>query len=474
MDTVIQIIEVLAVIAASILVVIGYFIFQGYLYRHKRQWAELHFYEKKIEVLDAASANGASIKVHGEDFEIIQVPLHIPRTTTVSMESVAELPKLIVAPQVQIPVAPPYRTIAHLMTPDHIILTYTAQGPIYGEVSDLLSMALVGKPKRGKTTALLYYLCILLQAGAEVWIWDPHGEMHQLSYGLNYYDGLDDIAFKSVDLLHHELDARQMIYKTQNKRVKHPLVLLVDEMPVITDWERAQIKIRAQQKMREPMPSPYSVMKRFTLEARKWNCYVFISGQSLPADVLPTLTRDNLSSRLVLECSKDHARMIGLEKDAIDTLLPYLKGAERGTHIADFSSWSKPELADIPYTEIDDLQRIIDQRGNQGKRGNVWGWPVEPNGDIPYVHQSVNPRRYAQDESQHTVTGSLVTEMEQPVESFPDMGDIPKEERIQIVTIAKTHMSIYGKVKRNEIPSLMGKNNRYYSIVKQVLDEEKM
>jgi len=256
----------------------------------------------------------------------------------------------------QLPAAPPFRSIAHLMTSESIILTYTSAGPVYGEVSDLLSMALVGKPKRGKTTALLYYLCILLLAHAEVWVWDPHGEMSELAYGLNYFDRLEDIA-KSVPYLEKQLNERDALYKA-TKQVKHPLVLLVDELPVIAEWERTQ------RKLKHEVPSPYYIMKRFTLEARKWNGYVFISGQSLPAEVLPTLTRDNLSSRLVLECSKDHARMIGLDKTAIDTMLPLLKGAERGTHIADFSSWSQPELADIPYTTISDLRSIIDGQGN--------------------------------------------------------------------------------------------------------------
>jgi len=49
---------------------------------------------------------------------------------------------------------------------------------------------------------------------------------------------------------------------------------------------------------------------------------------------------------------------------------------------------------------------------------------------------------------------------------------VPPEERAQIITIAQTHMSTYGKVKRSEIPAQMKKNNRYYSVVRQVLDEE--
>jgi len=365
----------------------------------------------------------------------------------------------------QLPSAPPFAQIAHLITPEHLPLNYIASGPVYGQVDDLLSMALIGKPKRGKTTSLLYYLCILLRAGAEVWIWDPHGEMSELAYGLHYFSDLDDIATSAVDLM-AELDDRSKLYK-RNKQVKHPLVLLVDEIPVIADWEQDMKK----QKIELPA-SPYRVMKRFTLEARKWRGFVFISGQSLPANVLPTLTRDNLSSRLVLECSADHARMIGLPKDTIDTLLPLLKGAERGTHIADFSSWSRPELADIPYTTIDDLRAIIDDRGTWGKRESAWGSPVEPLDDFPNFPQETQPTFHAQHEASNIVTGELLEDVDQPVEVFPDTGEVPPDERLQIITIARMQLSVYGKVKRSEIPAQMGKNNRYYAVVKQVLDEE--
>ena len=69
----------------------------------------------------------------------------------------------------------------HLISRDRLILCYTASGPAYGTVDDLLSMAVTGKPGRGKTTALMYYVTILLSIGAEVIIWDPHGAMGELA-----------------------------------------------------------------------------------------------------------------------------------------------------------------------------------------------------------------------------------------------------------------------------------------------------
>lgn len=46
------------------------------------------------------------------------------------------------------------------------------------------------------------------------------------------------------------------------------------------------------------------------------------------------------------------------------------------------------------------------------------------------------------------------------------------DERKQIIMAAQMQIKMYGKVKRAEIPKLLGKNNRYYSTIKQILEEE--
>lgn len=279
------------------------------------------------------------------------------------------------------PVAPPYREVDPLITSNRLVLCYTVAGAVFGTIADLLSMCVVGKPGRGKSTALLYYILVLLKAGAEVWIWDPHSGLNELSYGLRYFDDLADIE-RSCLPLHKELEERRQLWK-EKKQTKHPLLLLVDEMPVIADYENQRakevataVKVAKQEgpdaaaeamedaKEFDLWRRPSRLLKKFVLEARKWNCYVILSGQALPAEVLSTLTRDNLSSRIVFESCNMHAKMAGLQKEEIDRLLPMLRGAGPGKAVMDVSRWSKPVLAAIPQTTVDDLREYIDGRGN--------------------------------------------------------------------------------------------------------------
>lgn len=278
-----------------------------------------------------------------------------------SRQPAENLPQAPQSPAVDdLPQAPLFREAVALLKEGSIPLTWTIDGPRPGTLKDMLSMGLIGRPERGKTTALLYYVCLLLWMGAEVWVWDLHGELSALS-GLNYFDRFADIV-SSVPYIAAELDERDELYRetklrTGVGRVRQPLVLIADEVPVLSAREKEQPKLLEY--------SPLYTLRRFTLEARKWNGFVFLSGQSLPHTVLPTLTRDNLSSRIILECSPNHARQMGLSKRAIDTLLPCLRGAPRGTHIADFSTWSEPELADIPYTDTADLKWVLKRRQEQ-------------------------------------------------------------------------------------------------------------
>ena len=350
-----------------------------------------------------------------------------------------------------IPKAPIFSDMAQLITSDKLVLCYTSQGPVYGTVLDLLSMCVVGKPGRGKSTALLYYILILLMSQAEVWVWDPHSGLNELAYGLNYCDDLADIE-QTVPTLHKELDERRKLWKTK-KQTKHPLLLLVDEMPVIADFENARIKeiakmAKAKRKSKdaedddedmqlvyEQQYKPSKLLKRFVLEARKWNCYVILSGQALPAEVLSTLTRDNMSSRIVFESSNMHARMAGLQKEEIDRLLPQLRGAGSGIAVMDVSRWSKPEIAAIPYTTVDDLRNYIDHRDEKNDDEDGWDLDTEPFENI-YRHKAqgtyAETAFYAQDTQKMTVTGDLVKKpVEQPVKRVPDS---PEGDEIENVT----------------------------------------
>ena len=58
---------------------------------------------------------------------------------------------------------------------------FGVDGPIYGDITDLLSMAFVGKPGTGKSSALLYYLAMLLLVDADVYVFDHQGSLSDLA-----------------------------------------------------------------------------------------------------------------------------------------------------------------------------------------------------------------------------------------------------------------------------------------------------
>jgi hypothetical protein len=211
---------------------------------------------------------------------------------------------------------------------------------------------IIGKPGRGKTTALNYYVAILLKAGAEVHVWDPHGSLSELAgtfERLHYTDDLSDIP-ESVTALTRELEARRLLYKQSRERikeVKRSLLLLVDELPVIAQYGRTHKDIPA-------------LIEKFVLEARKWNCYFIGAGQSTDAEILPTRVSDNLSSRIVLYSSNRRTGMAGIDIEVAHRFLPLLKPDEvKGRMLFDCSRMSEPVLGAIPWIEVKDLAAFL-------------------------------------------------------------------------------------------------------------------
>jgi hypothetical protein len=280
------------------------------------------------------------------------------------------------------PVAPDFRSMAHLITTEQIPLCWT-DGPKFGTVDDLLSMAVTGKPGRGKTTALMYYIVALLKNGAEVFVWDPHGAMGELAV-LNgrllpgmpatarviYLDRKDDIV-DSVPVLQAKLHERDEIYRECQRRrapyKMHPLLLLADELPVLADYDdqvEAQYKLINKKLVKEgeepeEVPSLIYIIRRFVLEARKWRCFFIGSGQSIDAEILPTKVTDALNSRIIFFNSDRKARMSGLETDAIKNLLPLLRRAGSGVMIFDCARWDEPVIGALPMITIEDMLTFL-------------------------------------------------------------------------------------------------------------------
>jgi hypothetical protein len=291
-------------------------------------------------------------------------------------------PEAVVDAAVPIPQAPPFRMMSHLISEQRMPLCYIADNgasvPAFGTIDDLLSMAVTGKPGRGKTTALMYYVCMLLKCGAEVYVFDPHGAMNELavlntmplpgmprSARIVYVDRREDTV-NMVPVLLGKLDERDELYRTR-KQTLHPLLLLADELPVLADYDtQTAAEYKAINKAREragqialDVPLMIELIRRFVLEARKWRCFFIGSGQTFDADTLPTRVTDSLNSRIVFFSSDQRARMSGLENDVVKELLPVIRNAGPGVMVFDCSRWEKPMIGAIPVITMDDMMAFL-------------------------------------------------------------------------------------------------------------------
>ncbi len=337
-------------------------------------------------------------------------PLTIPNAP-VTIKELNYGQQALLEPGTQYPIAPPFASVKSLIRPGRLVLGYNTQGPIIGDVSDLLSMAFVGKPGTGKSTGLLYYLAILLLVDASVFVFDHQGSLSEVADLIPYYGEFSEI-YGVLPEIYAEIEEREEMWR-HGKQVKKPLLLLVDELPGLARYE-AKTK---------PAESVLDLAEKIVIENRKHNCYCMLTGTSLPANVLPTLTRDNLSSRLVFNSSDMHARMAGLDEASRKKLLPLLRKAQPGTAILDVSRRPEPDITALPFTTVDDLRTIIDS--------NLDSVPGSGTGTAGTAFLSVSP-----------------------------------EEREQIIELAKAG------IPRREMCLALGKGKYYYDTVKQVLDEE--
>jgi hypothetical protein len=292
-----------------------------------------------------------------------------------------------------LPVAPAFRQMAHLITTACMPLCFVVDRndktrviPMFGTIDDLLSMAVTGKPGRGKTVALMYYVALLLKHGAEVYVFDPHGAMAELAVlndrvlpgmpataRIHYFDRKETIT-GAVPGLYRELEERDRYYRPQmvngeivTRRVKHPLLVLADELPILADFDEQvalEYKRVNRQRLKDgdeelEVPSLIYLIRRIVLEARKWRCFFIGSGQSMDAEVLPTKVTENLNSRIVFFSSNRRARMSGLENDAIKNLLPLIRRGGSGVMVYDCARWDEPVIGAIPYITIDDLLEFL-------------------------------------------------------------------------------------------------------------------
>lgn len=237
--------------------------------------------------------------------------------------------------------APPLRDLVSQgfrPTQQHMLLGYTAQGALFGSIEDLLSTAIAGRPKTGKTTLLRFIAAQLLLAGGKLVILDPHGSLADgaqlpAEWIASSTSELSDGAAWMID----ELETRLAEYR-QGRREFTPLMLMADEWPLISLSSKQAVE----------------ATQRVILEARKTNYYGLVSGQGLPASQLGgSLARDALSSRYIFRTTAAQARYAGLDKDTARMV----EDLPRGTAI--FEGMINPTPVAIPFTSGEDIQALL-------------------------------------------------------------------------------------------------------------------
>ena len=206
-------------------------------------------------------------------------------------------------------------------TADRLLLGVSLDGPVYGRLTDLLSILIVGRPGTGKTTLLRLLAEQAIMAGATVVAWDLHNDMR--------LDGVELCTDEatigaSAAAIMTELDARRRNGRGQ------PVVVMVDELPLLA----------------RAVPEASTAMRRILLEGRKFAVYGLIAGQGASADLFDggRLVRDATASRFVFRTSTAEARRAGLERvESLQTsTLP------TGTCVLDGACVQRPTVVSIP------------------------------------------------------------------------------------------------------------------------------
>lgn len=299
--------------------------------------------------------------------------------------------------EIPVPIAPTFWQMVHLITSERMPLcfvvdtdprsrTYGQTIPAYGTILDLLSLCIIGKPGRGKSVLLLFYICCLAQYGAEMHVLDPQGAFKelQLLHGralpampptarIYYYSNLGEMELAVTNVL-AEIKEREELYKphledgeVQFHTVKHPLVILADELPIIAEMDvEIKQKTKEENKARkeegleaQEIRQVTTLVKMAVLAARKYGVYFVGASQSIDATILPTRVSAGFNSRIVFSSSEQKARMAGLESDVAKRLLPVIRRAGPGKVIYDCGRWETPLVGAVPNMTIEDVLRFF-------------------------------------------------------------------------------------------------------------------
>jgi hypothetical protein len=388
------------------------------LLEHKQQLQQVAMTDQDIAVkrrfiraADKAEANNDNYKLVVSEksvtIEVIRRATQLdhariqyaPRTTVQQAQPPAINPPAPAEEEpIPIPHAPNFWDIISLITEGNFPLcfvvdtnprsrTYGQTVPVFGTILDLLSLCIIGRPGRGKSVLLLFYICCLAKHGAEMHVLDPQGAFKELmllhgkqlpamppTARIYYYSSLQEMEF-AVDNVLNDIKDREALYQPhigQDGRLKvhtlkHPLVVLADELPIIAEMDvenRARVKEENRARKEEGLEllkirQVTNMVKTSVLAARKFNVYFIGASQSIDAGILPTRITSSFNSRIVFSTTEQKARQIGLEGADAKRFLPVIRRAGPGQTIYDCGKWDQPAVGAFPNMSIEDVLRFF-------------------------------------------------------------------------------------------------------------------
>jgi hypothetical protein len=322
---------------------------------------------------------------------------YAPRTMVQQVDRPAIAPPSPVEEPIPVPVAPNFWDIIHLITEGNFPLcfvvdtnprsrTYGQTIPVFGAILDLLSLCIIGRPGKGKSVLLLFYICCLARHGAEIHVLDPQAAFKelQLLHGkplpampptarIYYYSSLAEME-AVVSNIQAEIKVREKLYQPHLENgelrlhtVKHPLVVLADELPIIADMDienKAKVKEENRARKEEGLEllkvrQVTDMVKTAVLAARKYMVYFIGAAQSIDASILPTRITAGFNSRIVFSSTQQKATMAGLESDVAKRFLPVIRRAGPGKVIYDCGRWDTPLVGAFPNMTIEDVLQFF-------------------------------------------------------------------------------------------------------------------
>lgn len=343
----------------------------------------------------------------------------------------------IAAPQNVIPQAPPFSQIISQVQAGRLFLGQSKYGPIWGDIIDLLSTLIAGRPGTGKSTQLRNVCGQVLKIDGVPVIFDPHGSIvDDLGGALQCAESAPEIV-ESAQWLDVKLTSR-LTQRRQGRRDFRPVLLLVDELPIVSSMA----------------PEALETVRRIVLEGRKVGMFALISGQGVPASLFGddgTLVRDSMSSRYVFATSPRQARMAGIENEIAKPLMKILEEAGPGKAIL-ATATRKPEIVAVPNTTVNDIRLLVSSSGSSGNT---------------FVNATETPRQasfYDRDTQPFTVSGSLVDpEREEPI---TEPGNVVGNDLKETIRRMRKH-----GMPHRDIASLVGLSGRKYNVYQQICAE---